>query len=215
MERPFVETVIIPTTWREMGLGLTGDLGRGLRYRTYMISALDPTGFTADEGIRNGRTAGFNAPFRNPAVVGRLEFTGVRKLALGLSGYTGVSSTERLRVTPHVSISSIDARYSFSRLDFRGLLASTWISRTGELNRAVERLTGLNPNVGRQLLGYYVEPALHLLPRRFRVDLIAFTRYEKYNTQYRMAGGMQPLPEFDRSSVDNPASPSNPTLTSP
>ena len=27
VERPFVETFIIPTTWREMGMGLTGDLG--------------------------------------------------------------------------------------------------------------------------------------------------------------------------------------------
>ena len=40
VERPFVETLIIPSTWREMGVGLTGDLGRGFRYRTYMVSAL-------------------------------------------------------------------------------------------------------------------------------------------------------------------------------
>ena len=31
VERPFVETVIIPTTWRELGFGLTGDFGRGFR----------------------------------------------------------------------------------------------------------------------------------------------------------------------------------------
>src|SRR6266404_5395527 len=29
VERPFVETLIIPSTWNELGLGITGDLGRG------------------------------------------------------------------------------------------------------------------------------------------------------------------------------------------
>jgi hypothetical protein len=201
VERPFVETVIIPTTWREMGAGLTGDLGRGFRYRTYMISALDPTGFNAELGIANGRSNGFNAGFRNPATVGRLEFAGVRKLTLGLSGYTGISSSELVKVTPRVSIFNFDGRYSIGRIDFRGLFANTWISKTRELNTALERLSGVNPNVARQLLGYYVEPAVHVFPRRLRSDLIVFTRYEKYNTQHRMASGFQPLPQFDRSSV--------------
>jgi hypothetical protein len=46
--------------------------------------------------------------------------------------------------------------------------------------------------------GYYFEPAYHLFPRRFRHDLIAFARYEKYNTQHKMASGFTPIPEFDR-----------------
>jgi hypothetical protein len=201
VERPFVETLIIPTTWREMGVGLTGELGRGFRYRTYMVSALDPARFNADEGIRNGRTSGFNASFRNPAEVGRLEFGGIRRLTLGLSGYTGVSSSDAIKVTPRVSIFSFDGRYSVQRLDLRGLFASTWITKSRELNSALERLSGFSPNVAKQLLGYYLEPALHVFPRRLRTDLIVFTRYERYNTQHRMAGGLVSLPEFDRSSV--------------
>ena len=38
VERTFVETLIIPTTWRELGFGFTGDLGRGFRYRAYLTS---------------------------------------------------------------------------------------------------------------------------------------------------------------------------------
>jgi hypothetical protein len=201
VERPFVETLVLPTTWRELGFGLTGDLGRGFRYRTYMISALDPIGFSAEEGIRGGRTEGFQAPFRNPATVARVEYAGVRRLTLGLSGYTGVSSSELVNVTPRVSILSFDGRYSRGRLDFRGLFANSWISRSAQLNSTLEALNGFNPNVAKQLRGWYVEPAVHVLPRRFRNDLILFTRYEKYNTQHRMAPGYTPLPEFDRSSV--------------
>jgi len=77
VERPFVETVIIPTTWREMGFGAIGDLGRGLRYRAYLLSGLDATGFDAGMGIAEGRTDGFGASFRNPAKVARLEYTGL------------------------------------------------------------------------------------------------------------------------------------------
>lgn len=200
VERPFVETVIIPSTWRELGAGITGDLGRGFRYRGYVMSALDPSGFDAEFGIQNGRTGGFESSFRNPAYAARIEYAGVRRLTLGLSGYTGVSSSSIVAVTPRTSIVSFDGRYSFKRLDLRGLYANTWISKSAELNTSMERLTGLNPNVGQQMRGYYVEPAIHVFPRRWRNDLILFTRYEKYNTQQRMAPGFVPLPEFDRSS---------------
>jgi hypothetical protein len=201
VERPFVETLILPTTWREMGFGLTGDLGRGFRYRSYLISALDPAGFSAEEGIRGGRTSGFQAPFRNPAVVARVEYAGLRRLTLGLSGYTGVSSSDLVNVTPRVSIASFDGRYNFRRFDFRGLFANSWISRSAQLNSRLEALTGFSPNIAKQLRGWYVEPGVHVFPRRFRSDVILFTRYEKYNTQHRMAPGFVPLPEFDRSSV--------------
>jgi hypothetical protein len=166
-----------------------------------MLSALDPTGFSAEEGIRGGQTAGFEAPFRNPATVARLEYAGVRRLTLGLSGYTGVSSSGLINVTPRVSIASFDGRYSFRRFDFRGLFVNSWISRSAELNSRLEALTGFSPNIPRQLRGWYLEPAVHVFPRRLRYDLILFTRYEKYNTQHRMAPGYVPLPEFNRSST--------------
>ncbi len=200
VERPIVETIIIPSTWRELGAGINGDLGRGFRYRGYLMSALDPAGFDAEFGIQNARTGGFESPFRNPAYAGRLEYAGMRRLTLGLSGYTGISSSDLVVVTPRTSIVSFDGRYSFKRIDLRGLFANTWISKTSELNSSLERLTGLNPNIGRQMRGYYVEPAVHVFPRRWRSDFILFTRYEKYNTQHRMAEGFVPLPEFNRSS---------------
>ncbi len=200
VERPFVETVIIPTTWRELGFGLTGDLGRGFRYRAYLASSLDARRFGAEFGIAEGKSSGLDASLRNPAKMARLEFAGVRRLTLGTSFYSGHAGFDTPGVNPRVSISEFDGRYSFRRLDFRGLFAQTWINRTAELNRLLERQTGVNPNVGRQLRGYYAEPAFHVLPRRIGKDLILFGRYERYNTQHRMAPGFVPLPQFDRSS---------------
>lgn len=200
VERPFVETFIIPSTWRELGFGFTGDLGRGFRYRAYLTSSLNASGLSAEEGIRGARTSGFNASLRNPAKVVRLEFVGVRRLTLGASFYSGHAGFETTGLNPRITIAELDGRYSWRRLDFRGLFADTWISRAAELNRRLQQQFGSNPNIARQLRGYYFEPALHLLARRSRHDLIVFTRYEKYDTQRRMPEGFVPLPQFNRSS---------------
>lgn len=200
VERPFVEMTIIPSTWRELGFGLTGDLGRGFRYRSYMLSSLDASRFNAENGIGEGRTAGFEASFRNPAVSGRLEYAGIRRLTLGTSLYTGKSGFNLVTLNPRVTLVSFDGRYSYRRLDLRGLFAHTWISQARELNEVLERQRGFLQNVAEQLRGYYFEPAVHVLPRRFRHDVILFTRYEKYNTQHRMPDGYVPLGQFNRSS---------------
>ena len=159
VERPFVETLIIPTTWRELGFGFTGDLGRGFRYRAYVTSSLDASRFDAEQGITGGRTSGFDASLRNPAKVGRIEFAGVRRLTVGVSGYSGHAGFNTPSVNPGVSIIDFDARYSFRRLDFRSLFAQTWISRAAALNAVLQRQTGRNPNIARQMRGYYFEPA--------------------------------------------------------
>jgi hypothetical protein len=200
VERTFVETTIIPTTWRELGFGLTGDLGRGLRYRAYLTSSLDASRFDAESGVGGGRTAGFDASFRNPAKVARLEYAGLRRLTLGASVYSGHAGFRTPGVNPGVTIAEFDGRFGFRRLDLRGLFANTWIGRAGELNWRLQQKFGVNPNVASQMRGYYFEPGLHVLPRGTRNDAILFARYEKYNTQHRMPDGYTPLPQFNRSS---------------
>jgi hypothetical protein len=200
VERPFVETLIIPTTWRELGFGATGDLGSGFRYRAYLMSSLDAARFDAEFGISEGKTSGFDASFRNPAKAARLEYAGVRRMLIGASLYTGKAGFNLTGVNPGVTIGEFDGRYSYRRFDVRGLFANTWVTHAGELNRRRTFQAGVNPNVASVLRGYYFEPAWHLFPRRSRVDLIAFGRYERYNTQQRMPAGFTPLPQFDRSS---------------
>ncbi|MBI4908552.1 MAG: hypothetical protein HY820_33340 [Acidobacteria bacterium] len=200
VERPFVETVIIPTTWRELGFGFTGDLGKGFRYRAYLTSSLDASRFNAEAGITEGRTAGFDSSFRNPAKMVRLEYAGMRRLTLGTSLYSGHAGFNTPGVNPRVTMAGFDGRYNYRRFDVRGLFANTWVSQAGELNRRLEQQFGVNPNVARQMRGYYLEPGVHVLPRRTRNDVILFTRYEKYNTQHRMPLGYLPLPQFNRSS---------------
>ena len=76
VERPFVDTVIVPTTWFEVGAGVHGEVGRGWRYRAYVMSPLNAREFTAEEGLRGGRQKGSDTNIGRPAVTGRLEYVG-------------------------------------------------------------------------------------------------------------------------------------------
>ena len=90
-----------------MGAGITGDLGHGLRYRAYTMSSLDATFFDAERGIGRGKTDGFGASFRNPAKVARLEYVGVRRLALGTSIYSGHSGFRLAHLNPSEPFKSV------------------------------------------------------------------------------------------------------------
>src|SRR5687767_3950024 len=61
VERPFVDTVIIPSTWFAVGAGVHGEVGAGFRYRAFVMAPLDALEFSADEGIRGGRQKGSEA----------------------------------------------------------------------------------------------------------------------------------------------------------
>ena len=198
VERPFVDTVIIPSTWFDAGAGMFGDLGHGFTYKAYVMAPLDATGFSADEGIRGGRQKGFQSIVGNVAWTGRLEYHGAPGLALGASVWGGPAGFNVPRVDPRVTVWDLDGRFTYKRLDFRGQYAEIGISRAGELNAALQASTGVNPNIARALRGFYVEPAIRVLPASFLHDLALFTRYENFDTQWRMPTGYLPLQEFDR-----------------
>ncbi len=199
VERPFVDTVIIPTTWFEVGAGVHGEVGRGWRYRAFLTAPLDAAEFTADEGIREGRQQGAEAHIRRPAVTGRLEYVGYRGLTVGASGWSGRSGFEfQPRFDVPVSLVEADARYTRSRLELRTEFVQAWIDNADQLNNALARGTGVDPNVARDLRGFYAEAGYRVISGARIGDVGAFTRYENFDTQYRMPPGHVPLLEFDR-----------------
>ncbi len=199
VERPFVDTVIVPSTWFDSGAGIFGDLGRGFVYKAYVMSPLDATAFDAEQGIRGGRQKAFQSVVQNTAYTGRLEYHGVPGLSLGSSVWWGNTGFNLPDINPRVRVFSFDGRYRFSRFDFRGQFARVDITRTDEINFLTQLRTGVNPNIAREMRGFYWESAYHLLPRHFPHDFVAFVRYENFDTQHRMAPGFLPLRQFDRS----------------
>ena len=198
VERPFVDTVIVPSTWFDVGAGVHGTIGGQLRYRVYAMAPLDAAFFTADEGLRGGPQHGAEAEVRHVAFTGRAEYLGVRGLQVGASFWRGNSAVSLPRLSVPTGLVEFDARFSRGRLETRGQYAHVFVDGAAALNQAVGRLSGISPNVARQMRGFYVESAYRVLPRRFAHDLALFARYENFDTQFRMDAGDVKLPQFDR-----------------
>ena len=198
VERPFVDTVIVPTTWFDVGAGIHGELGRGLRYRAYVVAPLNSLEFSAEEGIRGGRQKGSQANVRNVAFAARTEYLGLRHLTLGASVWSGESSFATPRLDTSVTVGELDARYRRDRLELRGQFAQVHIADAARLNDSLGRAVGVSPNIATALRGFYGEAAYRVWNAGAPRDLVAFFRYENFDTQFRMPAGFLPLKEFDR-----------------
>jgi len=184
--RPDVDRKIIPSTWREAGIGIFGDLAPGLQYKLYYVSGLDAADFTASSGIRGGRQMVANATAEDFAVTGRLEFTRVNGLKLGASFFTGNAAQGNSALgDARVTILAADAQYNIGDFDLRGIYAAT---RVGDADK-IRAVTG--EDVGEQMYGWYVEGAWrfmrYILPDSEQ-DIAAFARYAEYNTQDELPG---------------------------
>lgn len=198
VERPLVDTVVIPTTWFEAGAGVHGDLGRGVRYRAFVMAPLDAEGFSADEGLRGGLQKGVESRAPSAAVTGRLEYLGVDNLTLGASAWIGRGHTETPGLETPVRVLEADVRYTGDRLELRSQVVAVALPGAAAINQALGRLVGVDPNIARALRGAYGEAAYRLWNAGAPRDLVAFARYEYANTQARMPEGWLPLQEFNR-----------------
>jgi hypothetical protein len=191
--RPLFDRDVLPTTWREIGLGAVGTLpgSSGLSYRMYLVNGLKAEGFDAVSGIRGGRQEGKEASFANPSLTGRLEW--VRPgLRLGGSFWYGGSANQDPALGTGsfdntVALLSADVRYDVGPLMFRGVVANVSIADADEINAAY------GGAVGSRIAGGYVEGAYNLLSAfapasAQRVN--AFLRYEHYDTQAEVPSGL-------------------------
>jgi hypothetical protein len=193
VERPALDNDVIPTTWRDIGLGLVGQISgsSGLSYRVYLLNGLQASGFTADEGIRGGRQDGQLASFANPSFTGRLEYARPG-LKLGGSFWYGGSANQDPALGTGtfdnaVALVSADARYETGPFSFRGEAVNIHVSHAEAINAA------FGGQVGSRIAGGYLEGAYNVLallapssPQR----LDAFVRHERYNTQAGVPAGI-------------------------
>jgi hypothetical protein len=184
--RPMVEQSIIPTTWRENGLGVFGDVGP-VSYRAYVMNGLQGVKFSA-AGLRGGRQKGSNALAEDLAGVVRADYTGMPGVLVGGSVYYGGSGQNAIvdgrEVQANTFIWEGHASYQAQGLDLRALVAGAAVDEAARLNAAgasgvAERLGG-----GYAHAGYDVLRGLET-----RQQLFPFVRYEWINTQMELAEG--------------------------
>ncbi len=210
-ERPGVDNAIVPTTWRELGVGVSGRFnGLSLGYQAYVFNGfksttLDGAGgisglLSGSSGLRGGRQKGVQSTIDSPTFSTKLDYYGLPGLRLGLSTYFGRTQAEDAVEMADgsdigISMLGLDARYAYDRFTARGQFIYASLSDTEDYNA----LTG--SNLGSALQGWYVEGAYNLLPAGKRQKLFAFARYENYDTHADTAGGLAENEAFNRTDI--------------
>ncbi len=186
VERPNVDRVIIPTTWREAGAGVYGTPGEQFRYQVYVVGGLKAEGFSASDGLRGGRQKALESNPANPSITGRVDYSPALGLQLGGSFFAGGATADKDSIgEPSVALWSGDVRYQIDEFSFRAEGAIATISDADRLNAKIKK------NVADKIFGYYIEGAYNFLPLicpESEQELHFFARYEKYNTQAATTG---------------------------
>jgi len=190
-ERPETERRILPSTWRENGVGFYGNLGP-VEYRTYIVNGLDASGFSAS-GLRGGRQRGSKAKAEDIGWVGRFDYVGTPGLLVGASAYFGDSGQDlagmgggSVDVGTSILEGHVDWRWRGLRL--RALAAQASLNDVAELNDALG-LAGAD-SVGERMSGGYLEAGYDVLAHRGKVaSLSPFARWETLDTQSRVPTG--------------------------
>ncbi|MGE5716276.1 MAG: hypothetical protein ACM369_06480 [Acidobacteriota bacterium] len=193
VDRPAFDHDVIPTTWREIGVGASGSVPgvSGLSYRVYILNGLRAEGMSAEEGIREGRQEGQRASFANPSFTGRLEW-GRPGLKVGASfWYGGSANADSVLGTGSfaapVSLWSADVRYDIGGASLRGVAATISVRDAAQID---QRYGGA---VGSRIGGGYLEAGynlLRVLAPASTQRLTAFARHERYDTQAKVPAGV-------------------------
>ena len=203
VERPSLDKYIIPTTWREIGMGLSGRLnGISARYQAYLFNGfLSHNGenglLKGSNGLRSGRQKGAESTMNHVNFAGKFDFYGIRGLRLGLSGYQGkTQAVDGQNEIPGseigISMLGLDARYAYRKFSARGQYLRASLHDTDLYNE----LTGRD--LGSKLMGYYLEAAYNVLPFNKKQRLVGFVRYENFNTHHEVGSLISKNEAFHR-----------------
>lgn len=215
VKRPSVDNIVVPTTWREIGLGFTGRfMGPGIKYQVYLVNGF--SGFDGTRGLiggekflRDSRQKGASSFMTSPDLSVKIDYFGLTGLKLGLAGYVGKSETalyKNLDLTNDaavaradssivgISMIGLDARYTTGGLQLRGEIIYSSLSNTLQYNELA------NKDAGSAVFGTYAEIAYNVLHRTAsEYQLTPFFRYEAYNTHFKVEPG---LTKQDKYNVD-------------
>lgn len=216
VERPTLDKFIVPSTWREIGLGLQGTIiDASLNYQLYMVNGfLSYNGegrLSGASGLRGGRQKGAEAIVTSPNFTGKISYFGLRGLNVGFSFYAGNSQTslyDELDVSDQMALAQadssrvntsmlgVDLRYTYKALKVRGQYNFVALGNTSEYNAFT------SSNLGKKMNGFYLEAAYNLLRGTdSKSQLYPFVRIERLNTHAKVEGDLNRDLAFDRRTI--------------
>lgn len=212
VERNEVETRIVPSTWRELGLALQGDVLNGLEYNAGIVTSPDASKFRdSASGIRQMRVSGNRAAANDFGYFVGLNYRGLPGFLIGASLFTGNTGQNGLGkgngraganasllkgADAKLTIWELHTRYSVAGFDLRALYAKGTLDDTAAINAAAGLALGSNSAAPESFDGWLAEAAYHVY-RKGDIDVVPFARFERYNTQRSVAAGYTIDPRND------------------
>lgn len=205
VERPVIDNILVPTTWRESGIGISGNIyDISLKYQLYLVNGFKSYDegplFYGVSGFRKGRQKGAKSIINSPNLSAKITHYGIRGLKIGMSLYTGksqstlfndidVNDDEMIAIADssivNIMMSDIDFQFGYKGLIIKGQFVYISNSNTEEYNKFT------NSDIGEEMVGYYIEAGYDIFRLfNFKSNLIPFVRIEQYNTHYSVADGI-------------------------
>lgn len=165
-ERPLVDQQIIPTTLSEAGMGFFGTIEPGesslLSWEAYLVNGFDEDILSTDSNgvptgevrIRRGRGSAKTDNNNARSFVGRVAYSPMLGLDVGLSAHTG-RYTDQDHSSESLTITALDAHFNHGPLELLGEYAH---GATGLPDGVT--LSGMD-NVGQN--GFYFQTNVHFL----------------------------------------------------
>ncbi len=199
VERPIVEQLVIPATWRELGVGFYGELRRlPLNYSIAILNGLNSEKFEHGNGIREGRAEGNLAPANNLAVTASLQYF-YKDFKFQVSGYVGGTTSFGQRESDSLQLESgifgaplylTEANIQFSRNGFTSKAIATYISYP----QAAITNKVFASNIASGMYGGYIEAGYNLFEN---------SKNEKLRSQTLNVFGRYELLDLNQSIPDN------------
>lgn len=202
--RPQVETTIIPTTWRSLGVGMFGSSGRST-YKFYVMNGMNAQGFTStsNRGARNrgghypdsgaGDTKDDNQRASTGIAVWRYDFQATDSLMLGTSGLVGQASGDNENLDQQMV--SLHAEYNSGPHRFRFLGVQNTFSNVDDWNQGFDDpvdsddTAKQNNQLNEAQTGAYLEYQ-YTITGSGGSKYVPFIRLEQINMQAQKADGI-------------------------
>ena len=200
--RNFVETSIIPTTWREGGVAVTGVTDFGLTWDLglttgFNLANWDPTSNDGKESpLRSIHQELSLAKAADLSIYGALNWRGHPGLLIGGSVFSGKAAQKQVDFPSQdavVTLAEAHARWTPGPFDLSALYARGNISNTAAYN---ETIVGNPTLVPQAFYGWYLQGAWYAW-QQGDYQLAPFVRYERINTGWKyaeLAQGLTPDP---------------------
>ena len=203
---PDVDQFVIPSTWREPGIGIFGEIAEGLRYQLYFVNGFNANGFTAESAIREGHQEAQLAHAGDYGAIARVDYEPRLGTVIGASAYGATSGNTLTSTVGHVPVGlfDVDARFHKSGFAARAEIALLIIGDAGKLDQALASGTPEQQVAGpvaSQSRGGYVEvgyDVLRVFAPSSEQAVNVFTRFDYADTQARLPAGFAPRLEFRR-----------------